>query len=174
MAFNQSVTLSQIVGFGPFGKILATVQTRLAAVIALNLEMVDNTPDEFKPISKPTQDALDVINDDIATLNGGQTTLDNRVTAVENELVTVNADIDTLTSGQSTLDTRVTALETDESDLDARVTTLEAEIIPHTYPTASRPDPTTVAMGTMIYDTDLTMPLWSDTVNWKDAAGGIQ
>lgn len=42
-----------------------------------------------------------------------------------------------------------------------------------TYTTAGRPAANTVRAGTMIYDSTLGKPIWSDNVNWRDAAGTI-
>lgn len=38
-------------------------------------------------------------------------------------------------------------------------------------PTGSRPDPTSVAAGTQIYDSTLGKPIWSNGTIWHDAAG---
>lgn len=38
-------------------------------------------------------------------------------------------------------------------------------------PTASRPDASTTGAGTMIYDSDLNQPIWSDGTIWRDASG---
>ena len=40
-----------------------------------------------------------------------------------------------------------------------------------TYTDTSRPDPTTVAIGTVIFNTDDGFPNWSDGTNWVDSAG---
>lgn len=39
------------------------------------------------------------------------------------------------------------------------------------YRTASRPLATSVDMGTMIFDSTLQKPLWSDGTTWRDSAG---
>lgn len=46
-------------------------------------------------------------------------------------------------------------------------------IRPRTYTTANRPAANSVSAGSMIYDTTLGKPIWSDNANWRDAAGTI-
>lgn len=37
--------------------------------------------------------------------------------------------------------------------------------------TIDRPDPAEVGPGFQYYDTDLSIPIWSDGATWRDAAG---
>lgn len=37
--------------------------------------------------------------------------------------------------------------------------------------TANRPDPAVVGVGAQWYDTDLSIPIWSDGTTWRDAFG---
>jgi hypothetical protein len=39
------------------------------------------------------------------------------------------------------------------------------------YSTANRPSASTVGVGSAIYDTTLSKPIWSNGTVWKDAAG---
>ena len=41
------------------------------------------------------------------------------------------------------------------------------------YATATRPSAVAVGVGSMIYDTDLSLPVWSDGTDWRDAAGTV-
>ncbi len=41
------------------------------------------------------------------------------------------------------------------------------------FTNATRPDPTTVLVGTMIFNTDDNAPNWGDGAEWRDAAGNI-
>ena len=40
-----------------------------------------------------------------------------------------------------------------------------------TYPTTLRPSATSLDAGTMIFDTTLKKPIWSDGSTWRDAGG---
>lgn len=42
------------------------------------------------------------------------------------------------------------------------------------YDSASRPDPSVMPVGTMIFDTTIGKPLWSHNSDWKDANGVVQ
>ena len=44
-------------------------------------------------------------------------------------------------------------------------------IVNNSYATTSRPSASSVSAGTQIYDTTLTIPVWSDGSNWRNAAG---
>lgn len=83
MPFSPSITVDQIRGLGQFGKTLAGAATRLSALISLGLDLVDNTPDNLKPVSLPVQNALDTINSDISGLNSTVSTLSSEVTALQ-------------------------------------------------------------------------------------------
>lgn len=41
------------------------------------------------------------------------------------------------------------------------------------FDNTTRPDPTTVAVGTQIYNTDDNAPNYSDGTNWRDSDGAI-
>lgn len=58
--------------------------------------------------------------------------------------------------------------------LDERVRNIERKrpvAATPTTDTAERPDPATVGVGIMFYDTTLGRPIWSNGVVWHDAAG---
>lgn len=48
-----------------------------------------------------------------------------------------------------------------------------AALRPGQYATGSRPSASVAGLGAMIYDSDLSQPVWSDGTNWRDASGSI-
>lgn len=40
------------------------------------------------------------------------------------------------------------------------------------YATADRPDPS-IGVGMMVWDSDLSQPIWSDGTDWLDATGAV-
>lgn len=106
-----------------------------------------------------------------------QTDLDALATTVGTKAAQADLDALTATVGdkadQSALDTLsgIVATKAAQADLDALTTRVTALETPKAYATAMRPDPATFPAGTMIYDTDLTVPLWSDGTVWRDATG---
>ena len=51
------------------------------------------------------------------------------------------------------------------------ITTKQVKTIP--VATGSRPSASSAGAGTMVYDSTLSKPIWSDGTNWRDAAGTI-
>lgn len=110
--------------------------------------------------TKADQTDLDALTTVVGT-KAAQTDLDALTVVVGSK-----ADQSDLDALAATVDGK--AAQTALDALGTRVTALET---PHAYATAMRPDPATFPAGTMIYDTDLTKPLWSDGTIWRDAAG---
>lgn len=48
---------------------------------------------------------------------------------------------------------------------------IESANIDRVSNTAGRPDPAEVGIGAAWYDTDLSLPIWSDGITWRDAFG---
>ncbi len=64
---------------------------------------------------------------------------------------------------------------TGQGPVELQGTTINANgpLATRAYSTDDLPDPTTVAPGTQVYDTDLMLPVWSNGTFWHDAAGNI-
>ena len=61
---------------------------------------------------------------------------------------------------------------TENDKLDKIVRDLRTPI-PESFSNATRPSPASVAVGTMIFNTDDNAPNFSDGTNWRDAVGTI-